>query len=315
MIQLGEDFYREEIKCGFKVTSKRKRCWAVLLNMLKEFDAFAKKYSLKYYVGYGTLLGAVRHKGFIPWDDDVDVVMLRDEYMKMSKFAREYFSGRVINGRRIVFEDAYSVNTVKKTYFSKLRDYETTMAEQYMIRHGKFAGISVDIFPIDAMYDGTDEMLRNTLIRSELWLSWVHGIEGFEELKKVLQGPSVLGDELLRKICSMSSDERMRLFENHALSMWGKSKKVGDYIENIKYMGRRDSELSSWENTCLLQFENLMVPAPAGWDEILHAEYGDYNEYVMGGSEHENSYYDPDTPFQEYIDERKCLPHDWNGLL
>ncbi len=316
MIKLEDDFYKEEIRCGFRVTEKRKRVWAVLLNMLHEFDTFAKKYNLKYYAGYGTLLGAVRHKGFIPWDDDVDVVMTRDEYMKMESYAREYFTGKEIGGRRLVFEDAYSENGVIKSYFSKIRDCETTMAEPGMVKNGTWAGISLDIFPIDAMYDGTEGTLKNSLIRSELWLGFVHGAKGgVEAIKHILGGESILGDVLLGRICSLSMDERMRMFENHSLSMWGSSKRVGDMITDLKYNGERNSDLSSWQGTCELPFEDMMLPTPIGWDAILSAEYGDYQEFVMGGSGHENSFYDPMTPFEEYRSGIKKIPADWDGSL
>ena len=61
-------FYKEEIRSGFLVTEKRKKVWAVELQMLEKLDEVCKKYNLTYYAYYGTLLGAVRHQGFIPWD-------------------------------------------------------------------------------------------------------------------------------------------------------------------------------------------------------------------------------------------------------
>lgn len=61
--------------------------WAVELHMLEAFDEVCKKYGLTYYVDFGTLLGAVRHQGFIPWDDDIDVVMFRDDYERFQAIA------------------------------------------------------------------------------------------------------------------------------------------------------------------------------------------------------------------------------------
>ena len=61
---------------------------AVLFEILKEIKVICEKHNLKYFLAYGTLLGAVRHQGFIPWDDDVDIVMYRDEYEKFLKIAK-----------------------------------------------------------------------------------------------------------------------------------------------------------------------------------------------------------------------------------
>ena len=76
---------QDEYIDGYFVSSKTKKIWNIELDMLKLLDDICKKYSLKYFVAYGTLLGAVRHKGFVPWDDDIDVFMLRDDYNKFSK--------------------------------------------------------------------------------------------------------------------------------------------------------------------------------------------------------------------------------------
>ena len=78
---------QDEYIDGYFVSSKTKKIWNIELDMLKLLDDICKKYSLKYFVGYGTLLGAVRHKGFVPWDDDIDVFMLRDDYNKLARIA------------------------------------------------------------------------------------------------------------------------------------------------------------------------------------------------------------------------------------
>lgn len=80
-------FFREEVRSGFLVTEKRKKVWAIELEILDLFDKVCRKYGLKWYAYYGTLLGAVRHQGFIPWDDDIDVVMFRDDYEKLKLVA------------------------------------------------------------------------------------------------------------------------------------------------------------------------------------------------------------------------------------
>ena len=80
---------RDEMRSGFLVTSHRKKLWNVQIGLIKEFERICKKHNLKWWACGGTLLGAARHKGFIPWDDDVDVAMLRPDYNKFLDIAAD----------------------------------------------------------------------------------------------------------------------------------------------------------------------------------------------------------------------------------
>ena len=77
------------MRSGFLVTSHRKKLWNVQIGLIKEFERICKKHNIKWFAFYGTLLGAARHKGFIPWDDDVDVAMLRPDYNKFLDIAAD----------------------------------------------------------------------------------------------------------------------------------------------------------------------------------------------------------------------------------
>ena len=74
-LQLPKGFLDAEKRCGYQVTADMKKVWAVELDLLYEFQRVANKHNIKYIANGGTMLGAVRHKGFIPWDDDIDIMM------------------------------------------------------------------------------------------------------------------------------------------------------------------------------------------------------------------------------------------------
>ena len=88
-LEIPESFYQPEERSNYLVTAERKQLWAVHLDLLNKFQEICKRHNLKYWADGGTLLGAVRHQGFIPWDDDIDIVMLRDDFNKFIDFAQE----------------------------------------------------------------------------------------------------------------------------------------------------------------------------------------------------------------------------------
>ena len=90
-IKLPENFLDEEIRDDYVVSSQMKQVWAVELDLLNKILEVCKKYNIKIIASGGTLLGAVRHKGFIPWDDDIDLMMMRDQYDKLCDVAEKEF--------------------------------------------------------------------------------------------------------------------------------------------------------------------------------------------------------------------------------
>ena len=118
----------------------------VQLDILSEFDSLCKKLGLRYSLAYGTLLGAVRHGGFIPWDDDVDVCMLRQDYDRLIKQAEDYLP------RNYHLQSAYADSNYPLDFAKLLlTDYNLSVVEtkNLDITHGVF----IDIFPIDACHN------------------------------------------------------------------------------------------------------------------------------------------------------------------
>ena len=103
MLKEKPEFYKEEIRCGYTVDEKTKRVWAVQLEMLDEVERICKANGLKYFADSGTLIGAIRHEGYIPWDDDIDLVMLREDYDKFVQIAPAWLKEDLCIQRKITF--------------------------------------------------------------------------------------------------------------------------------------------------------------------------------------------------------------------
>jgi len=121
-----------------------KEAQSIMLDILIEFDKICKKYNLTYWLDYGTLLGAVRHKGFIPWDDDLDVAMPRDDYNKFLKIAKHELGDKYFLQNKDTDKNIY-------IHFSKIRDLNSLYIEKNeKSKDVKYSqGIYIDIFPVN----------------------------------------------------------------------------------------------------------------------------------------------------------------------
>ena len=215
-MHLDEKFYQKETRCGYEVSEKMKKVWAVELNLLEYFDQLCREHNLRYFVDYGTLLGAVRHQGFIPWDDDIDIVMLRDDYEKLKMIAQDEVSSPYF------FQNSYT--DIMIWALAKLRDSRTTAIEYPDFPPEFNQGIFLDIFPLD---DAPDDAAMKPVVgemQREIWLSIVDP----EGLKRLLdQGYRTSMDkEILIELLKMQIRERMKMFEDFNASQFGASSKI-----------------------------------------------------------------------------------------
>lgn len=140
---LGEDFFKEEVRCDYLVSAKMKRIWAVELDMYLSFAEICEKYGLNHFLIAGSLLGAVRHNGFIPWDDDMDIALLEKDYSRLIKVLREYKSNIYILQEHRIEPDYIST-------FPKFRVKEGNLLGSNPERGKlyKYKGVAIDIFKI-----------------------------------------------------------------------------------------------------------------------------------------------------------------------
>lgn len=117
-----------------------------ILDILLAFDKVCREHNLRYYLWAGTMLGAIRHGGFIPWDDDLDIAMPRKDYDLLMANANEWMPAP--------FEiAAYETDAAYPLPFAKIQDASTTLIERMHLRY--LGGIYMDVFPLDGMPEST----------------------------------------------------------------------------------------------------------------------------------------------------------------
>ena len=287
---LPESFFKEEEICGFLVTESRKKIWAIELDIFQKFAKICEQHNLHYFALYGTIVEAMLHKGMIPWDDDMDVGMPREDY---ERFCKECVSE---------FHDPYLLQTPYTDcgyYFSfaKIRNKNTTCVSKVMQKAGFCQGIFLDIFPLDYCDPVTYEDDRKEIYNSIMKCS-----------SAMKSNNDDLDDSQLQKLRMYHTNEP--LFEYERIQQIAKNPKY----KNSRYIGVPvntilKSEQQIWETSDFTDyetspFENTEIRIPQGYHHVLQIIYGDYMSYPpleKRGTWHKGIIWDPNNPYKKYI--------------
>lgn len=228
----------------------------IQLDILDDVARFCESHNINYFLAYGTLLGAIRHKGYIPWDDDIDIIMPRPDYDKfMNSFDKE--SGSKYNTLCEVRDEGYNC------CFGKVHDKRTLFQEDYS-RKSSF-GVFIDVFPFDG-YSSPSQMNYCNFLTNLLKIKlnvWYPGRSLFKNIityiGKFLLLPLPIG-VILKK---MDKNARKLSFKD--------SKKVCSFFEKQPTFNK---EL--FEDFTYAQFEDKKYRIPKNFDQVLSIEFGDY---------------------------------------
>lgn len=295
-ISLPAGFLEEEVRCDYTVSKEMKKVWAVELDLLSEFQRVCKCHNLKYSVCGGTLLGAIRHKGFIPWDDDIDVMMMRDEYEKLCKLAHEF--------KHPYFFQTEETDPGSLRGHAQLRNSETTGILRHELKWKRpfNQGIFIDIFPLDNCPD------NQTIFKLGGYLS------------KFLKKCSSLFANISVRHDNKNDNVVIRLLHKlfYPINKWLMDVFYNAFEFVIKHLGSKNSEIVSmlsvfyfmekmkrkkvWmESLTEVPFENISVSVPSSYEEVLTSFFGDWHQFVKGGSLHGGAFFDTEHPYKYYI--------------
>lgn len=290
-MDFSTDFYRDEVRYGFYVPTAVKQAWGAELTVLAEIDRICRKHNIKYYAEWGTLLGAIRHGGFVPWDDDMDIVMLREDYTHFKKVAatelpKEFalhdykskdnhwlFLSRVVNINHICFE------------------------EEHLNKYHNFPYIAaIDIFVLDYLYKDYEKeqersreiklilAVADSIVEKGIDNASMYGLKSIEMKYNVklshISSPKKLGIELYR----LAEQQMARVPEREA-----------DYIGQIFpwiLRGEEGMPKEYYNHMVYIPFENTIIPVPANYDNVIKNRYSNYMDIYKGGNGHNYPYFE-----------------------
>ncbi len=312
-MQFDENFFKTELKDGFEIPSMMKHAWAAQIELLEDIKCVCKKFDIQFFADYGTLLGAVRHRGFIPWDDDLDIGMLRSDFNRFLSVAPSELpeNCRILNMHT---ESAYD-DVMTRVVNSSFVTIEPAHLDKY---HNCPFVVGIDIFPYDYIPRDRDELSTVVMILKALGEA-LKIIRGKEEnsIKEEIAGQigelcgislehdKALDRQLLdiyEKLTSMYTSE-----ESDHIGIYASMVNTGD----IDYCFDKEW-FSSYQE---MPFENTMIPVPAGYDAFLKKRYGDYMTHHISFA-HDYPFYKVQIEeIRQYVEKNPQYAEMWSKYI
>lgn len=278
----------DEIRDGFYVDSLMKCCWMAQLKILEKIDDICKKYNIQYHAEWGTLLGTIRHGGFIPWDDDMDISMKRPDYNRFLKIAEK----ELPEGYHIL---SYRNNDEYWDVLARVVNTEEINFEQEFLEENCNFPFStgIDIFPMDFAPTNEEEadILRDLVddVKNTADCYGEGNLSG-----EGLEARLIFLENLCNMKINREGDLRRNLYDIvvslYALYNEEESKKIAMmplWLEN----GNNIYPKEYYSKTARLPFDKISISVPIAYDSILKQKYGDYMKMVRKGGSHDYPYY------------------------
>ncbi len=287
MINYPQEYFEDEVIDGFYVPAIMKQLWGVNLDILEEIDRVCKKHGIKYFADWGSLLAAVRHQGNIPWDDDIDICMLRADYERFIEVAKTelapgfeaynndnrdehwLFLARVINKNRICFED------------------------EHLKRFHNFPYIaSVDIFVLDYWFK--DEAKRKQQ-KDDFYFTYALA-EKAEEINVINDNiefrlrhiEAITGEKIDRSLRGIYLKRRLFKLCEHIMARC--SAEEADAVSQLVPFGftsGRHFDKAVYESTVTLPYDQYTIEAPVFYNSALKNHYSSYTRIIKSWNGHD----------------------------
>ena len=289
-MQFPDTFFEGEYRENFYVAPMMKRAWAAQLEVLLLFDEICEAHGLRWYIGYGTLLGAVRHQGFIPWDDDIDLVMFRNDMMKLNALPDEVFAekGLILFN---AYKDPHHTNLAWRVDNGR----GLNLTEEHLLKYHlcPFA-LGIDLFSMDVVpRDPEKARVQEVLWASANTLFHKHRrgeiaeeafLKSYEKIERAA-GVALAGD--------MSVEQRLMIIADMVQAKYGLED--GDKVAYLPWTQTHPEVVydPAWfGEPVYLPFEHLELPAPCNPEQVLRADYGaDYMTPQRTGAAHGYPFY------------------------
>ena len=257
-----------EDRNGYLVSADMKKIWAIQMELVQKLLDVCKKHNLQIWAEAGTLLGMVRHQGYIPWDDDIDMLMFRPDYDKLLSLAKDEFHSPYF------LQCAYTEKSYSRGH-AQLRKDGTAAILPDDIHQNFHQGIFIDIFVYDAVPDIKDEDWNQRFRKADKIMDILYTAHYCElSYKSISYSLHVLNCILYSKWKGERQlfHEYENLFNSYDFESCSC---VACPCFNRKAIKSFTKKISWYRQTIMMPFEDIMLPAPIDFDKVLRTQYGD----------------------------------------
>ena len=300
-MNLAADFFYDEVRDGFYIPGMMKRAWGAEYRVLTEIDRICKKHAITYHISAGTLLGAVREGNFIPWDDDIDIIMLRDSFSRFQEVVSKELPSEMTffyGDQEADYSDFLPVVGV-----GEMRFREKVLEEFCEFPYP----VGVDVFVLDDLAkDPEKEAQRKEKL--DALFDLIDRVEKGKESEEALQKGLASIEELLHKKLNTSGKllpELYRVFHEICQEFNGEGEEVA-YLPFQLYHPNTCFPKKAFLGTKELPFCGTSFPVPEEYDTVLRVIYGEYRVPAKAGGEHNYPYF---KKYEERL--RKDLQDKW----
>ena len=289
---MNPEFYEDEVIEGFYVPSMLKKAWGVQLDVLNETDAICRRHNIPYFADWGTLLASIRHNGFIPWDDDLDISMRRADYEKFLKYAEEELPEgfKVMNYKNHPGHHFFVARIVGKPRIC----FEKEHLERF---HGFPYIAGIDLFILDNVCsDRKKEKLK--AVKAEYVITVADNIadgrtKGREAEEQLRQCEAYTGARIDRRLSGESL--RVRMYELAEGIFASVPDEESDALVQMMPFGMYGNDLyvpkEFYRNTVRLPYMDRTMQVPLCYDAVMRRKFGFYMRIVKKWSGHDYPFF------------------------
>ena len=288
--KMPEGYLSPEIRDGEALDMKKKKLFKVSIDILEEIKRICERHNLRYFAAYGTLLGAVRHKGFIPWDDDMDLWMPRSDLIRFKQVAQQELSPHY-------FMQATETEPEMPLDIVKIRDNRTTATVQWQLDAKQHInmGIWVSIFPLDGCPDS--DYRAEPIIGRRYYIRFLID-RAFNRKFSTLR--FYFYHLLARLVVSVVGIRRLCARRDRFCPKFDKSEKCTSLwcLRGYNEFSCPTAVFKEWID---VPFEYTTIRIPKDYETILCALYGDWHVPIKGSADHEYADLEPDIPWRDFL--------------